>query len=61
MAPVFTKNFESRIVGQFPEDQRLEGTSSMEMFGRIKRAHYNVNVEPELRERQKLGAADGEG
>ncbi len=54
VAPVFTKNFESEIVGQFSEDERMEGVSSMELFSQIKKTHYNVNVAPEIRNRQRL-------
>ena len=61
VASVFTKNFESEIVGQFSEEERAEGTSSIEMFGKIKRSHYNVNVGPEIREKQKLAQQQGKG
>ena len=53
-APIYTKNFESAIVGPFAEKERMEGTSSKELFGQILKTHYNVNVSPEIREKQKL-------
>lgn len=53
VAPVFTKTFESTIVGQFDENEKMEGTSSVELFTQIKKTHYNVNVAPEIRERQR--------
>lgn len=55
VAPVFTQNFESDIVGKFPKEQQVDGVSSAELFGKIKKTHYNVNVAPEIRERQKKG------
>lgn len=59
VAPIFTSKFESGIVGQFPEEERAEGVSSMEIFGRIKKSHYNVNIAPEIREKQKLAQQKG--
>ena len=53
-APVHTMSFESAIVGQFFEGERMEGSSSKDLFGRILNSHYNVNVSPEIREKQKL-------
>ena len=53
-APVYTKNFESTIVGHFAEGERMEGTSSRELFGQILKTHYNVNISPDIREKQKL-------
>ena len=53
-APVYTKDYESAIVGQFSEKERMEGTSSKALFEQILRTHYNVNVSPEIREKQKL-------
>ena len=53
VAPVFTKNFESDIVGKFGDEEKMEGTSSMELFTQIRKTHYNVNVKPEIRERQR--------
>ena len=55
-APVFTKHFESDIVGKFPLLQVSDGTSSAELFGKIKSSHYNVNVAPAIREQQKAKA-----
>ena len=61
VAPVYTRNFESEIVGRFLEEERAEGVSSVELFGRIKKTHYNVNVGPEIREKQKLAQQKGKG
>ena len=55
VAPVYTKHFESDIVGTFADEERVDGTSSAELFGKIKKTHYNVNVAPEIREKQKQG------
>ncbi|KAG8530447.1 uncharacterized protein KY384_004949 [Bacidia gigantensis] len=54
IAPLWTKDFESEITGWFPEGMRSEGTSSDELFTSIREAHYNVNVAPEVREKQRL-------
>ena len=57
VAPVHTKNFESDVVGSFPPEQQVDGESSEELFGKIKKTHYNVNVAPEIREKQKMNQA----
>lgn len=59
VTPLFTKHFESDIVGRFPAEHTAEGTSSMELFRRIKNSHYNVNVGPEIRDKQKLAQQKG--
>lgn len=53
VAPMFTKDFESPRVGQFPPNQQANGESSTELFKRIRTSHWNVNIKPEIRERQK--------
>ena len=58
VAPVYTKSFESDIVGTFSEKESVNGQSSADLFGQIKRAHYNVNVAPEVREKQKKGIGE---
>lgn len=52
-APLFTRDFESRVVGQFGEGERVEGESSAVMFERIMRTHWNVNAAPSVREEQR--------
>ena len=53
VAPVFTREFESAVVGQFEGEERAEGESSTVLFERIRRNHWNVNASPEVRERQR--------
>lgn len=52
-APIFTMNFESRVTGLFGEAEKLEGESAGALFQRIRNAHWNVNIAPEIREKQK--------
>ncbi|KAL9076964.1 MAG: hypothetical protein Q9161_000597 [Pseudevernia consocians] len=52
-APLFTRDFESRVVGEFGEGERVEGESSAVMFERIMRTHWNVNAAPSVREEQR--------
>ena len=67
VAPIYTRNFESKVTGYFEEGERAEGESSAELFGRIRNSHYNVNAAPEIRERQrerqmkKLEGIEGQG
>ena len=61
VAPVYTSNFESKIVGQFPEEERMDGESSMELFGRIQKTHYNINIAHDIREKQRLAQQKGKG
>lgn len=56
VAPVYTRNFESDIVGKYPQELVSDGTSSAELFGRIRSVHYNVNAAPAIREEQKARA-----
>ena len=62
-APLFTKEFESRVVGQFEPGERVEGQSSAVMFERIMRTHWNVNAAPSVREeqRRRFQGKDGNG
>lgn len=53
LAPVYTKHFESDIVGQFAPEEQMDGQSSAELFERIRRSHWNVNVVKDLREEQQ--------
>lgn len=53
LAPVYTKHFESDIVGQFAPEEQMDGQSSAELFERIRRSHWNVNVGKDLREEQR--------
>ena len=53
VAPIHTKNFESKVTGCFKEEEQADGESSAELFGRIRKSHYNVNAPPEIRERQR--------
>lgn len=52
-APLFTREFESQVVGQFEEGERVEGESSAVMFEKIMRTHWNVNVKPSVRDEQR--------
>ena len=58
VAPIYTKLFESEIVGHFAPEEQMDGQSSKELFGRIRSSHWNVNVVKDLREEQqkRLGA-----
>lgn len=60
-APLFTKRFESDVVGRFGPGEAAEGESSAVLFERIMRTHWNVNAAPSVREeqRRKFGARDG--
>ena len=53
VAPVYTKLFESDIVGKFAPEEQMDGQSSAELFERIRSSHWNVNVEKNLREEQQ--------
>ena len=53
VAPISTSSFESRITGNFEDGEKSEGESSAELFRRIRKTHYNVNVAPEIREKQR--------
>ena len=61
VAPVYTKNFESDIVGQFAPEERMEGESSRQLFQKIWSSHWSVNIFKDLREEQqkKLRARAG--
>lgn len=52
-APLFTKDFESRVVGEFGPGERVEGQSSAVMFEKIMRTHWNVNAAPSVRDEQR--------
>ncbi len=52
-APLFTRDFESRVVGEFGAGERVEGESSAVLFERIMRTHWNVNAAPSVREEQR--------
>ena len=52
VAPLYTKNFESDITGEFEPDVRLEGQLSSVLFEKIMRAHWNINAARDVRERQ---------
>ena len=51
-APLFTRNFESKVVGLFGPGEVAEGLSSAVVFDRIMKAHWNVNAAPSVREGQ---------
>lgn len=53
VAPVYTKLFESEIVGKFAPEEQMDGQSSAELFRRIRSSHWNVNVMKDLREEQQ--------
>ena len=53
IAPVWTRNFESKITGFFEDNAKAEGESSEILFERIRSAHYNVNIAPDIREQQR--------
>lgn len=53
IAPLWTKKFESNVTGCFREDERANGESSDGLFSRIRNTHYNVNIAPEIREKQR--------
>ncbi|CAD6568195.1 MAG: hypothetical protein ASARMPRED_001453 [Alectoria sarmentosa] len=52
-APLFTKEFESPVVGEFGPEERVEGESSAVMFEKIMRTHWNVNAAPSVRDEQR--------
>lgn len=52
-APVFTKNFESAVVGIFPPDQRLDGQSAALIVQQMIATRWNVNVAKDIREEQQ--------
>lgn len=60
-APLFTKRFESDVVGRFGPGEAAEGESSAVLFERIMRTHWNVNAAPSVREeqRRKFGVSNG--
>lgn len=62
-APLFTKCFESRVVGEFGPGETVEGQSSAVMFEKIMRTHWNVNAAPSVREeqRRKFEGMNGSG
>lgn len=66
-APLFTREFESGVVGRFEVGERVEGESSKVLFERIMRSHWNVNAAPGVRDEQRRrfgerrGDAGGEG
>ncbi|KAL6721763.1 hypothetical protein ACLMJK_000868 [Lecanora helva] len=53
IAPLYTKDFESDVVGKFEEGERMEGGSSGVLFDRIMKSHWNVNAAKDVRERQR--------
>ncbi len=53
VAPIFTQRFESEIVGKFEPEEQADGESSFELFERIRKSHWNVNITPEIREMQR--------
>lgn len=60
-APLFTRKFESRVVGEFGEGERVEGGSSAVMFEKIMRTHWNVNAAPSVREEQRRRFEEKDG
>ena len=52
-APVFTRNFESDIVGEFAPDQRMDGQSSALFMQQIVATHWNVNIAKDIRDEQQ--------
>lgn len=52
-APLFTRDFESEVVGVFGPGERVEGESSAVMFEKIMRTHWNVNAAPSVRDAQR--------
>ncbi len=62
-APLFTRDFESRVVGAFGPGETVEGQSSALLFEKIMRAHWNVNAALSVREeqRRKLEVMKGNG
>ena len=53
VAPIYTSNFESEITGRFGDEEKADGENSAALFARIRKTHYNVNVAPEIREKQR--------
>ena len=52
-APVFTRNFESEVVGSFAPEQAMEGQSSALLLQRLIASRWNVNVARDLRDEQQ--------
>lgn len=52
-APIFTKKFESAIVGKFPPDERLDGKSAALFMQQMIASHWNVNIAKDIREEQQ--------
>lgn len=53
VTPLYTKNFESDITGEFEEYERVNGESSSVLFQNIMRSHWNINAAKDVREKQK--------
>ena len=52
-APLYTKNFESEITGEFGVNERCEGESSSVLFEKIMKSHWNINAARDVREKQR--------
>ncbi len=52
VAPLYTKDFESDLTGEFEAQERMEGQSSGVLFKKISESHWNINAAREVRERQ---------
>lgn len=52
-APIYTRNFESEIVGNFAPEQAMEGQSSTLLFQQLIASKWNVNVARDLRDEQQ--------
>ena len=53
VAPVYTQNFESEVVGKFPPNQRIDGQSSALFLQQIVATHWNVNIAKDIRDEQQ--------
>ena len=53
VAPLWTKNFESDVTGRFEGCDSAQGESSDVLFERIRSSHYNVNIAPGIRNKQR--------
>lgn len=53
VAPLYTKNFESAVTGEFEPQERIDGASSSALFGNIMRTHWNINAAKDVREKQR--------
>ncbi|KAL2048297.1 hypothetical protein N7G274_000208 [Stereocaulon virgatum] len=53
VAPLYTKDFESEITGQFAVEERCEGVSSAKLFEAMLSSHWNINAAKEVREKQR--------